>query len=132
MWCADEAGPYQAIPQPGASWQPIGEPARYPHEYVRGGTVKLLTLLHPATGVVRVKGVTHTPNTVLHPWLQQELTAIIAALPPLDKVPHAAETRAAWARWQDGLSIRFTLLEAFTLCHYSLSCCLRWAESIAD
>jgi len=111
VWCADEAGPYQAIPQPGASWQPIGEPARYPHEYVRGGTVKLLTLFHPATGQLRVKGVTHTPNTVLHPWLQQELTAIIAALPSLDEIPDAAANRAAWARWQAGLSVRFTLLE---------------------
>jgi len=27
VWCQDEAGPYQAIPQPGASWQPQGEPA---------------------------------------------------------------------------------------------------------
>ncbi len=89
----------------------MGEPMRYPHEYLRGGTVKLLTLFHPVTGQLRVKGVTHTPNTVLHPWLQRELTAIIAALPPLDKVPHAAENRTAWGRWQDGLSIRFTLLE---------------------
>jgi len=89
----------------------MGEPMRYPHEYLRGGTVKLLTLFHPVTGQLRVKGVTHTPNMVLHPWLQQELTAIIAALPPLDKVPHAAENRTAWGRWQDGLSIRFTLLE---------------------
>lgn len=112
VWCADEAGPYQAIPQPGASWQPMGGPAHYPHEYVRGGTAKLLTLFHPATGQLRVKGVTHTPNMVLHPWFQQELTAIIAALPPLDKVPNAAENRAAWARWQDGLSVRFTLLGA--------------------
>jgi hypothetical protein len=110
VWCADEAGPYQAIPQPGASWQPTGGPAHYPHEYVRGGTAKLLTLFHPATGQLRVKSVTHTPNTVLHPWFQQELTAIIAALPPLDKVPHAVENRATWAHWQDGLSVRFTLL----------------------
>ena len=112
VWCADEAGPYQAIPQPGASWQPVGQPTRYPHEYLRGGTAKLLTLFHPATGQLRVKGVTHTPNTVLHPWLQQELTAIIAALPPLEEIPDAAANRAAWARWQAGLSVRFTLLEA--------------------
>jgi len=31
----DEAGPYQAIPQPGASWQPEGHPALQPHEYER-------------------------------------------------------------------------------------------------
>ena len=112
MWCADEAGPYQAIPQPGSSWQPIGQPARYPHEYLREGTAKLLTLFHPATGAVRVKGVTHSPNTVLHPWLEQELTAIVAALPPQDGVPHTAANRAAWGHWQEGLAVRFTLLEA--------------------
>jgi hypothetical protein len=26
----DEAGPYQAIPQPGASWQPEGHPVVQP------------------------------------------------------------------------------------------------------
>ncbi len=111
MWCADEAGPYQGIPQPGVSWQPRGQPARYPHEYLRGGTAKLLTLFHPATGQVRVKGVTHSPNTVLHPWFEHELTAIIAALPLLDRVPDAATDHATWTRWQEGLSARFTLLE---------------------
>ncbi|CAA9578683.1 MAG: hypothetical protein AVDCRST_MAG88-3077, partial [uncultured Thermomicrobiales bacterium] len=42
VWCQDEAGPYQAIPQPGAGWRPVGCPARRPHEYLRGGTAKLL------------------------------------------------------------------------------------------
>src|SRR5215470_7393120 len=37
VWGMDEAGPYQAIPQPGAGWQPVGRPARYPHEHVRHG-----------------------------------------------------------------------------------------------
>jgi hypothetical protein len=111
VWCEDEAGPYQAIPQPGRSWQPAGVPARYPHEYIRGGTAKLLTLFHPATGQVRVKGITRSPNTVLHPWLQEELTVIVAGLPPLDQAPDAAATRVTWARWQDGLSVRFTLLD---------------------
>ena len=111
VWCADEAGPYPAIPQPGASWQSVGQPIRYPHEYIRGGTAKLLTLFHPATGQVRVKGVTQSPNTVLHPWLKQELTAIVAGLPPVEAVKAAAANRAAWARWQDGLSVRFTLLD---------------------
>jgi transposase len=109
--CEDEAGPYQAIPQPGHSGQPAGAPARYPHEYIRGGTAKWLTLFHSATGQVRVKGVTHSPNTVLHPWLKEELTAIVAPLPPLNEVPDAAANRAAWERWQQGLSVRFTLLE---------------------
>ena len=83
VWCEDEAGPYQAIPQPGRSWQPKGLAARQPHEYVRGGTAKLLTLFRPATGEVRALPVERAPNTVLHPWLQQELTAILAALPAL-------------------------------------------------
>ncbi len=64
----DEAGPYQAIPQPGASWQPEGHPALQPHEYERGGTAKLLTLFRPATGQIRAKGVVSVTNAVLHPW----------------------------------------------------------------
>ena len=83
VWCQDEAGPYQAIPQPGASWQPTEQPARQPHEYVRGGTAKLLTLFRPASGEVRACGVKSAPNTVLHPWLQEQLTAILAATPPV-------------------------------------------------
>ena len=65
VWCQDEAGPYQAIPQPGPSWQPTGEPAHRPHEYVRGGTAKLLTLFRPATGEVRAEPVEHATNAVL-------------------------------------------------------------------
>ncbi len=83
VWCQDEAGPYQAIPQAGASWQPSGTPQRQPHEYVRGGTVKLLTLFRPASGEVRAKGATNVPNTVLHPWLQGELAQVLAGLPPV-------------------------------------------------
>ena len=83
MWWEDEAGPYQAIPQSGHSWQPTGTPERYLHEYLRGGTAKLLMLFHPATGHVRVKGVTHSTNAVLHPWLQAELAAILATLSPV-------------------------------------------------
>lgn len=114
MWCEDEAGPYQAIPQPGQRWQPTGAPECYPHEYIRGGTAKLLTLFHPATGQVRVKGTTHSTNAVLHPWLEAELGAVVATLPPLEPVlerSNAAANRAAWACWQEGLSVRFTLLE---------------------
>jgi hypothetical protein len=35
---------------PGQHWRPHGQPATQPHEYVRGGTSKILTLFHPATG----------------------------------------------------------------------------------
>jgi DDE superfamily endonuclease len=99
LWCQDEAGPYQAVPQPGAAWQPTGRPQRQPHEYVRGGTAKLLTLFRPATGEVRAKGVTTAPNAVLHPWLQAELTQVLAALPAA--TPPAAERppAAQWATW---------------------------------
>src|SRR5262249_43969573 len=74
VWCQDEAGPYQAIPQPGATWHPAGHPTLQPHEYVRGGTAKLLTLFRPATGEVRAQGVLSAPNAVLHPWLKDQLS----------------------------------------------------------
>ena len=96
LWNQDEAGPYQAIPQPGPSWQPEAEPARQPHEYVRGGTAKLLTLFRPATGQVRADAVDRAPNAVLHPWLKRELTAILAACPP---APTEAVPGWRWADW---------------------------------
>jgi DDE superfamily endonuclease len=108
VWAEDEAGPYQAIPQPGAHWRPTTSPARYPHEHIRHGTAKLLTLFHPASGQVRVKGVTGAANAVLHPWLEAELTAILATLPE-PPAQSEAERRAAWGRWQDGLTVPFTL-----------------------
>ncbi len=77
LWCQDEAGPYQAIPQPGEDWHLQGYPRRLPHEYTRGGTAKLLTLFRPAIGQVRAKGVLSAPNAVLHPWLKEELTQIL-------------------------------------------------------
>jgi hypothetical protein len=93
--CADEAGPYQAIPQPGAGWRPREQPARQPHEYGRGGTAQLRSLLRPASGEYRALGVRQTTNTVLPPWLKQELTAVLAALPPAATV--APERQ--WACW---------------------------------
>jgi hypothetical protein len=99
VWCQDEAGPYQAIPQPGASWQPTGDPARQPHEYVRGGTAKLLTLFRPATGEVRGQGVTSAPNTVLHPWLQRELRQVLAPLPESTTPEEERPVLARWATW---------------------------------
>lgn len=100
VWCQDEAGPYQAIPQPGAAWRPVGSPARQPHEYIRGGTAKLLTRFRPATGAVRARGVTSAPNTVLHPWLRDELAQILVSMPP---VTAPAAERPAAARWETWL-----------------------------
>ncbi len=110
VWCTDQAGPLQSVPQPGTSWQPQGHPARHPHEYLRNGTAKVMTLFHPADGQARTKGVTTCPNTVLHGWLKEELTAILARLSPPPVGPGDDVTlRSAWERWQEGLSIKPTL-----------------------
>jgi hypothetical protein len=110
VWCTDQAGPYRTIPYAGQSWQPEGRPARQPHEYLRDGTAKAMTLFRPADGRVRVKGVTACPNAVLHPWLKRELAEVLAAMPAPPAEP-AAGRRAAWERWQEGLSIKPTLLD---------------------
>ncbi len=99
VWCQDEAGPYQAVPQPGAAWRPIGRPRRQPHEYIRGGTAKLLTLFRPATGEVRAKGVTNAPNAVLHPWLQEELRQVLTTLPSVTTPEEERPPLAQWATW---------------------------------
>ena len=111
VWTEDEAGPYQTVPYPGASWQPIGEPKRRPHEYVRQGTAKLLTLFHPASGEVRVRGVRQATNEVLHPWLKEELSAVLETLPQPKEALSAEQNRLVWKSWQEGLSVKITLPE---------------------
>jgi hypothetical protein len=54
-----------------------------------------LTLFRPATGELRAQPVLQAPNAVLHPWLQAELMAILAALPPV------LDPQAPGRRWQD-------------------------------
>jgi hypothetical protein len=108
VWTEDEAGPYQTRPYPGVHWHPAGRPVRYPHEYVRAGTAKQLTLFHPASGEVRVKGVRTCPNAVLHPWLKAELLGILACLPEPTEVLSPEANRQAWARWQEGLTVRIS------------------------
>ena len=110
VWCTDQAGPYPTIPYAGRSWRPEGEPERQPHEYLRDGTAKALTLFHPADGHARVKGVTACPNAVLHPWLKEELGRVLAAMPDPPGEP-ATGWRTARERWQEGLTIRPTLPE---------------------
>jgi len=111
VWCCDQAGPFQTMPYPGICWQPQGQPTRQPHEYLRNGTAKVLTLLHPAEGHVRVLGVTACPNAVLHDWLRRELSAILDELPAPQPPATVAATQAAWERWQEGLTVKPTLLE---------------------
>jgi transposase len=109
VWCADQAGPFQTVPHPGQSWRPVGGPARQPHEYVRNGTAKVMTLFRPADGRVRVKGVTACPNPVLHGWLRGQIAALLAALPPPAPAAGPEPARAAWERWQAGLTMPITL-----------------------
>ena len=99
VWTQDEAGPFQTVPYAGEAWQPEGQPQQHPHEYVRDGTAKCLTLFHPADGQVRIKGVTHCPNAVLHAWLEQELTTLLAELPPPLRELDPLTNRALWERW---------------------------------
>ncbi len=105
VWCQDEAGPYQAIPQAGVNWHRVGHPKGLPHEYMREGTAKLLTLFRPKTGEVRAKGVTSVPNTVLHPWLKEELTQILKPILQREsEMGRPAESeRPEGARWRTWL-----------------------------
>ena len=109
LWCQDEAGPFTTEPYDGATWQLEGHPSRQPHEYLPDGTAKLLTLLDPTSGQVRVKGVKSTTNVVLHAWLKTELSAILAAEPTVEMTPSALN-RPQWEVWQEGLTIKPTLL----------------------
>lgn len=109
LWCEDEAGPYGTEPYSGSSWQCQGEPVQVPHEYFREGTVKMLTLFHPKTGEVRVKGVTNTRNETLHPWLKSELLAILQTLPPAHLPENREMNRLFWESWREGLTVKVTL-----------------------
>jgi len=103
VWCEDEAGPYAMVPYPGHRWDCQHSPARQPHEYHPNGTVKLLTLFHPATGMVRVAGVTRTTNDILLGWLRDQLSQILHTLPaPCPQSAYMAQL--TWQIWQEGLS----------------------------
>jgi hypothetical protein len=99
LWCQDEAGPYQTVPYAGESWQPVGDPARQAHEYVRNGTAKLLTLFRPSTGEVRAQGVRSATNAILHPWLRDQLTQILATLPAVSLPEAERPVPARWETW---------------------------------
>jgi len=109
VWCTDQAGPFQTIPQPGASWQPEGKAACQAHEYFRNGTAKILTLFHPADGQVRVEGTLSCTNAILHGWLQRELTTVLQTL-PLSPLSSSTE-RTLWEAWQADLIEKPTLPE---------------------
>jgi hypothetical protein len=47
---------------------------------------------------------------VLHPWLKEELSAILDTLPKVEKI-NPKTNQSLWKVWQEGLSIRFSLSE---------------------
>jgi len=108
VWTQDEAGPFQTLPCAGNSWQESALPLRQSHEYVRDGTAKLLTLFHPKSGAVRARGVTSCPNAVLHAWLKDELTKVLATLPPA-ALQDERVNRDVWQSWQADLQVPITL-----------------------
>lgn len=109
VWCEDEAGPYQAVPQDGHSWQPQCRPKRHPHEYVREGIAKLFTLFHPQSGQVIVKGVKSSANVILHPWLKRSLSRVLDKY-LVDENPILDDNNyPSWAVWQQGLKEKITL-----------------------
>jgi hypothetical protein len=110
VWVEDEAGPYQTAPYPGESWQPEGHAVQQPHEYIRNGTAMMLTLFHPATGEVCVKGVTQSTNPILHPWFKEQLSEILKRMPEKPLLDPESN-RKLWISWQEGLSRRITLSE---------------------
>jgi len=110
VWGVDEAGPYSTVPYPAYPWQPEDQPGRYPHEYPRDGTTKILTLFHPATGQVRVQGVTSTTKAVIHPWFEEQLSQIVATLPPPNPDLNPVSNRIFWESWREGVKAKPTLL----------------------
>ncbi len=105
------------IPQAGQSWQLEGQPARQPHEYIRGGTIKQLTLFRPATGEMRAEQVERATNAVLHPWLKQELTAVLEQCPPAPATPMIGCRWVDWD-WHDdahSLDERFPVLRVLLI-----------------
>jgi hypothetical protein len=72
-----------------------------------------MSLFHPVTGEVRVKGVLSCTNAVLHPWLKEHLRDILKTLPPPPPQLHQSpeENRVVWKSWQEGLTVKVTLPE---------------------
>ena len=69
------------MPQPGPSWEPECEPARQPHEHLRDGTAKVLTLFHPAAAL-------YTPSNLEMLRADfQRIPALLALGPPEQPEP---------------------------------------------
>jgi hypothetical protein len=70
--------------------------------YERGGTAHMFTLFRPAPGERRATGVRSAPSAVVHPWLIEHLSEILAEIEK--KHPQAClpreEDRPVCARWE--------------------------------
>lgn len=111
VYCADQAGPFQTIAYPANQWSPECNPTRISHEYQRTGTAKLMTIFHPKSGRVRVKGTYRCRNEDLHPWMKEQLSDILRKLPDLGKPVTKEKNKVQWKRWQRGLKQPITLPE---------------------
>lgn len=109
VYCADQAGPFQTFAYPGKKWCKETDPDRVDYEYTRNGTAKLMTIFHPASGILRAKGTRRCRNEELHPWMKEELSQIVEQLPVTRDVMSAEKRRASWKRWQEGLTSPITL-----------------------
>jgi hypothetical protein len=92
--------------KPSLIQEPVGNQKGSPNDnsmkYGLNGNAKILTLFHPLTGKVCIKGVTSSTNVVLHPWLKEELSAILDTLPKVEK-NDPKTNQALWKVWQEGL-----------------------------
>jgi transposase len=60
-----------------------------------------LTLFRPATGEVRARAVEQTTNAILHPWLQEELGAILAELEAEGAAAGSVGSEGAGRSWSE-------------------------------
>jgi transposase len=58
---------------------------------------------------VLVKGVESCTNKILHPWLKQELAAIVQSLPRRVEILDPLTTQQLWQKWRMNLTVKFTL-----------------------
>jgi transposase len=99
LWCQDEAGPYQAVPQPGQSRPARGQaalPAARVHPRRNGQAVDSVPSGHWRSSC---KGVSRATNAVLHPWLKNELLQVLEELPEVAVGDRDAPAAARWATW---------------------------------
>src|SRR5436305_10461827 len=68
------------------------------------GIAKVLTLFRPATGEVHNKGVSNCTNAVLHPWIKEQVSQILATLPQPKNLLSPEENQALWESWREGLT----------------------------